>query len=63
MGESGLIASPAAVLNAVNDALSPFGVVLRDLPITPEKVLSAMSSELFTKAPSAATEEASAAAD
>ncbi len=63
MGESGLIASPAAVLNAVNDALSPFGVVLRDLPITPEKVLSAMSSELFTKAPSAATEEASAAAE
>lgn len=43
MGESGLIAAPAAVLNAVNDALSPFGVVLRDLPLTPEKVLDAMS--------------------
>ena len=43
MGESGLIAAPAAVLNAVNDALSPFGVVLRDLPLTPEKVLAAMA--------------------
>ena len=43
MGESGLIAAPAAVLNAVNDALSPFGVVLRDLPLTPEKVLRAMA--------------------
>lgn len=43
MGESGLIAAPAAVLNAVNDALGPFGVVLRDLPLTPEKLLAAMS--------------------
>lgn len=42
MGESGLIAAPAAVLNAVNDALAPFGVVLRDLPLTPEKVYNAM---------------------
>ncbi|QLQ11352.1 MAG: xanthine dehydrogenase family protein molybdopterin-binding subunit [Nocardioidaceae bacterium] len=43
MGESGLIAAPAAVLNAVNDALTPFGVVLRELPLTPEKVAKAMS--------------------
>ncbi|MFE3998327.1 xanthine dehydrogenase family protein molybdopterin-binding subunit [Nocardioides sp. YIM B13467] len=42
MGESGLIASPAAVLNAVNDALGPFGVVLRDLPLTPEKIHNAI---------------------
>ncbi|WP_460787304.1 xanthine dehydrogenase family protein molybdopterin-binding subunit [Nocardioides maradonensis] len=44
MGESGLIASPAAVLNAVNDALVPFGVVLRDLPLTPEKIHRAIHS-------------------
>ncbi|GGB21510.1 xanthine dehydrogenase [Flexivirga endophytica] len=43
MGESGLIAAPAAVLNAVNDALTPFGAVLRELPLTPEKVFSAMN--------------------
>lgn len=42
MGESGLIAAPAAVLNAVNDALAPFGVVLRELPLSPEKVYDAM---------------------
>ncbi|XBB67825.1 xanthine dehydrogenase family protein molybdopterin-binding subunit [Nocardioides sp. WV_118_6] len=45
MGESGLIASPAAVLNAVNDALVPFGVVLRDLPLTPEKIHRAIHGD------------------
>ncbi|WP_032407999.1 xanthine dehydrogenase family protein molybdopterin-binding subunit [Rhodococcoides fascians] len=43
MGESGLIAAPAAVLNAVNDALAPFGSVLYDLPATPERVLDAIN--------------------
>lgn len=42
MGESALIAAPAAVLNAVNDAIAPFGAVLRDIPITPENVLRAI---------------------
>lgn len=42
MGESGLIAAPAAVLNAVNDALSHTGTVLHDIPITPEQVLRAL---------------------
>lgn len=42
MGESGLIAAPAAVLNAVNDALSAFGVVVRDLPLTPERIHDAI---------------------
>ncbi|MEV4954111.1 2,6-dihydroxypyridine 3-hydroxylase subunit NdhC [Paenarthrobacter nitroguajacolicus] len=41
MGESGLIAAPAAVLNAVNDALSPFGTALYELPATPEKIVRA----------------------
>jgi carbon-monoxide dehydrogenase large subunit len=44
MGESGLIAAPAAVLNAVNDALSCFGTSLYALPATPEQVLNAMSA-------------------
>lgn len=44
MGESGLIAAPAAVLNAVNDALSHTGTVLHDLPVTPEQVLRALRS-------------------
>ncbi|MCX6461066.1 MAG: xanthine dehydrogenase family protein molybdopterin-binding subunit [Actinobacteria bacterium] len=42
MGESAMIAAPAAVLNAVNDAIAPFGAILRDIPITPEDVLRAI---------------------
>ena len=44
MGEGGAIASPAAVINAVNDALSPLGVRLYDMPVTPSKILSALES-------------------
>ena len=60
MGESGLIAAPAAVLNAVNDALSPFGVVLRELPLTPEKVLAAMSGGVQSRTGAAGDERRSA---
>jgi 2-furoyl-CoA dehydrogenase large subunit len=38
VGEGGAIPGPAAVANAVEDALAPFGVVIRALPITPERV-------------------------
>jgi 2-furoyl-CoA dehydrogenase large subunit len=38
VGEGGAIPGPAAVANAVEDALAPFGVTVRDLPITPERV-------------------------
>ena len=34
----GAIPGPAAVANAVEDALAPFGAVIRSLPITPERV-------------------------
>jgi carbon-monoxide dehydrogenase large subunit len=39
MGEGGAIPSPAAVANAVEDALAPFDVRIGDLPLTPENVL------------------------
>jgi carbon-monoxide dehydrogenase large subunit len=42
VGEAGAIASPAAVTNAVLDALAPFGVEHLDMPLTPEKVWRAM---------------------
>ncbi|MGZ8571211.1 MAG: xanthine dehydrogenase family protein molybdopterin-binding subunit [Actinomycetota bacterium] len=42
IGESGSIAVPAAVANAVADALSPFGVTHLDLPFTPERVWRAI---------------------
>ncbi|HSL26364.1 MAG TPA: molybdopterin cofactor-binding domain-containing protein, partial [Acidimicrobiia bacterium] len=41
-GEAGCIGGPAAVLNAVHDALSPWGVAKLNLPLTPNKVWSAI---------------------
>lgn len=38
-GEGGAITSLAAIANAVEDALSPFGVKVTGLPLTPERVL------------------------
>lgn len=35
MGESGVIATPAAVAAAVEDALSPHGITITELPLTP----------------------------
>ena len=37
MGEGGAIGAPAAVFNAVADALAPLGVVLTDQPLTPDR--------------------------
>ena len=42
VGETGTIASTPAVVNAVMDALSPFGIKHLDMPLTPEKVWRAM---------------------
>jgi carbon-monoxide dehydrogenase large subunit len=42
VGETGSIASTPAVVNAVVDALSPFGIEHLDMPLTPEKVWRAM---------------------
>jgi carbon-monoxide dehydrogenase large subunit len=44
IGEAGTIASPAAVVNAVVDALEPYGVRHLDMPVTPERVWRAMAS-------------------
>ena len=44
VGEAGSIASPAAIVNAVVDALSPFGVNHIDMPVTSEKVWNAINS-------------------
>ncbi len=39
VGEGGAIGAPPAVVNAVNDALSPFGVTMTRLPLTPSAVV------------------------
>ncbi|WP_339031643.1 xanthine dehydrogenase family protein molybdopterin-binding subunit [Bradyrhizobium symbiodeficiens] len=42
VGEAGTAAASACVLNAVNDALAPFGATINSIPITPMKVLTAL---------------------
>jgi carbon-monoxide dehydrogenase large subunit len=42
LGEGGAIGAPAAILNAVNDALSPFGVSIDVMPATPERIRAAL---------------------
>ena len=44
MGEGGAIASPAALLNAVRDALRPFGAKINSQPLTPEAVVDAIDA-------------------
>ncbi len=40
VGEGGAISAPAAIANAVEDALRPFGVCVRTAPLSPDRVLS-----------------------
>jgi len=42
VGETGTIASPAAVANAVVDALAPLGITHLDMPLTPRRLWRAM---------------------
>ena len=41
-GEAGTGGAPAAILNAVNDALSPLGASIWQMPMTPERILNAL---------------------
>ncbi|HEV7845162.1 MAG TPA: xanthine dehydrogenase family protein molybdopterin-binding subunit [Thermoleophilaceae bacterium] len=45
MGEAGTLAAPAAVLNAVADALSPFGVTFTSTPITASLIRDAVAAK------------------
>jgi carbon-monoxide dehydrogenase large subunit len=42
LGEGGAIGAPAAVLNAINDALTPFGVEIDTIPATPQRIRAAL---------------------
>ena len=42
LGEGGAIGAPAAVINAINDALSPFGVEIDEMPATPQRIRAAL---------------------
>jgi len=41
-GEAGITPSPAALMNAVVDALSPFGIEHLDMPATPQRIWAAI---------------------
>jgi carbon-monoxide dehydrogenase large subunit len=42
MGEGGAVAPPAAIANAVRDALAPLGVEVNETPLTPQRVMAAI---------------------
>jgi carbon-monoxide dehydrogenase large subunit len=42
-GEGGAIPPPAAIFNAVNDALRPLGVEVSETPLTPRRLITALA--------------------
>ena len=44
VGEGGAIGAPPAVVNAVADALAPFGVEITRLPLTPAAIVSLLEA-------------------
>jgi carbon-monoxide dehydrogenase large subunit len=45
LGEGGAIGAPAAILNAINDALTPFGVSIDEVPATPQRIRAAIKRQ------------------
>jgi len=43
-GEAGTAGAPAAVMNAINDALRPLGAQVTEMPFTPERILRALGT-------------------
>lgn len=41
-GENGTAGAPAAIMNAINDALAPLGARVTEMPFTPERILQAL---------------------
>ena len=44
IGEGGAIGPPAAILNAINDALRPIGAEVTECPVTPRRLLAAIAA-------------------
>jgi aerobic carbon-monoxide dehydrogenase large subunit len=45
LGEGGAIGAPAAILNAINDALTPLGVSIDEVPATPQRIRAAIKGQ------------------
>jgi len=46
LGEGGAIGAPAAIVNAINDALTPFGIAINEIPATPARIRAALAPAL-----------------
>jgi carbon-monoxide dehydrogenase large subunit len=44
LGEGGAIAPPAAIINAINDALAPLGVEITECPASPRRIVAALQA-------------------
>lgn len=44
VGEGGAIAPSAALVNAINDALTPLNAIIRQIPASPERILAAIAA-------------------
>ena len=44
VGEGGAIGAPPAVINAIADALSPFGITIDRLPLSPERIMGLINT-------------------
>jgi carbon-monoxide dehydrogenase large subunit len=44
IGEAGTIGSTPAIVNAVVDALAPFGITHLDMPTTPERIWQVLNA-------------------
>lgn len=54
IGESGAIGPPAAIVNAINDALRPLHAEVCEVPVTPHRLLRAIAQARTTKSEEAA---------
>jgi carbon-monoxide dehydrogenase large subunit len=43
-GEGGTIPAPAAIISAIEDALSPWGVHFAEMPLTPHRIVAALAA-------------------
>ncbi len=55
-GEGGTIPAPAAIIAAIEDALSPFGVHFTEMPLTPDRIVAALTMAGAYRAVPAAAE-------
>ena len=44
LGEGGAISPPAAIANAIEDALAPFGVTITETPVTPARLRALLAA-------------------